>query len=350
MRSRTAKGDLVLCFLALLLLFSCGESGGSHNYSAVAEEVLWKDTVSVRALELMPGVLAFAGSDGVFGTIGLRDPIVRSGQQEHQGIHPEFRAVAHTSEDFFMLSAGDPALLYKTGDSGTMELVYSESGPGVFYDSMAFWDDSNGIAFGDAIDGCFSILITRDGGTSWNKQACHQLPPALPGEGAFAASDTNIVIRGKKCWIVTSRGNILYSSDTGKSWELLQTPLSGTTGTRGLYSMDFWDEDTGFAIGGDYTAPEWKESNKMMTVDGGRRWEGVAQGMPPGYKSCVQYIPGAGGNDLVAVGFTGISYSSDGGLTWRELSESPYYSLRFANDSVAYASGNGRISRLIFRN
>ena len=338
-----------LCFLALLLMFSCGDSGGSHNYTGVEEEVLWEDSISVRALELMPGALAFAGSDGVFGTIGLRDQVVRTGKQEHEGILPEFRAVAHTSDDFFMLSAGDPALLYKTGDSGAMELVYFESGPGVFYDSMAFWDDSNGIAFGDAIDGCFSLLITRDGGASWQKQACDQLPPAEPGEGAFAASDTNIVLRGPKCWIVTTRGRILYSPDKGRSWELIPTPLNPKQETRGMYSMDFWDETTGYAIGGDYTAPEWNQRNKMRTLNGGRQWELISEGAPPGYKSCVQYIPGAAGEDLVAVGFTGISYSADGGLTWQEFSESPYYSLRFANDSVAYASGKGRISRLVFR-
>lgn len=294
----------------------------------------------------MPGALAFAGSTGIFGTISLADDRIRVGKQD-QGEHtPEYRAVAHTETDFFMLSAGNPALLYKTGDKGGMELVYSEIGPEVFYDAMAFWDGQNGLAVGDSMNGCLSILITRDGGQNWKKLPCSELPPALKGEGAFAASNSNIAIVGAQCWIVTTKGRVFYSSDTGRSWEVFQTPLQPERDTQGLYSLDFWDADTGYAIGGDYTRPDEQEGNKLRTLDGGRTWELVGQGNPPGYKSCVQYVPGAGGQDLVAVGFTGISYSSDGGLSWRSLSDESFYTIRFQNDSMAYAAGRGRIARL----
>lgn len=338
-----------LVLLGVLFITACGVREGSHGYTGVKEQTLWADSVSVRALQLMPGTLAFAGSDGVFGTISLQDGSVRTGRQSYAGSYPEFRAVASTPEDFFMLSAGDPALLFKTGDSGVMELVYRESGPGVFYDAMAFWDATNGLAFGDAVDGCFSILLTRDGGKHWEKVSCEQLPEAQAGEGAFAASDTNIAIQGSECWIATTKGRMLYSPDTGTHWEVLSTPLKPDRETRGIYSLDFWDANTGFAIGGDYTTHEWRGQNKIRTRDGGKQWELVAEGAAPGYKSCVQYVPGAGGKDLVAVGFTGISYSGNGGESWTMLSESPYYSLRFLNDSVAYASGRGRISKLVFR-
>jgi hypothetical protein len=51
----------------------------------------------------------------------------------------------------------------------------------------------------------------------------------------------------------------------------------------------------------------------------------------------------------VAVGFTGIAYSGDGGKAWRDLSDESFYTLRFASDSVAYAAGKGRLARLTFR-
>ncbi|MFP3670566.1 hypothetical protein SB717_36380, partial [Priestia sp. SIMBA_032] len=85
---------------------------------------------------------------------------VRSNIQTYDSITPTFRAVGGTTQDFFMLSIESPALLYKTGDKGQMELVYTEEGEGVFYDSLAFWNDSEGIAVGDTVDGCISIIIT----------------------------------------------------------------------------------------------------------------------------------------------------------------------------------------------
>jgi hypothetical protein len=75
----------------------------------------------------------------------------------------------------------------------------------------------------------------------------------------------------------------------------------------------------------------------------------MASGKFPGYKSCVQYVPGREGRDLVAVGFTGIAYSSDRGANWQPLSGTGFYSLRFVNDSTAVASGKGVIARLRFR-
>jgi hypothetical protein len=46
------------------------------------------------------------------------------------------------------------------------------------------------------------------------------------------------------------------------------------------------------------------------------------------------------------VGFEGIDYSLDAGDTWAPLSEEGYYTLRFLNDSVAFAAGKGKISKL----
>jgi photosystem II stability/assembly factor-like uncharacterized protein len=248
-----------------------------------------------------------------------------------------------------MLSVGTPALLYKTGASGNMELVYKEEGPDVFYDAMAFWDDRNGIAVGDAQSGCLSILITRDGGANWSKIPCDQLPPALEGEGAFAASNTNIAIVANRCWIATSKSRILYTEDFGNSWSVQNPPVESVTESQGIYSIDFSDALTGYAIGGDYTSPEVNYMNKARTLDGGITWKSVASGFEPGYKSCVQYVPETNDLGLVAVGFTGISYSSDGGNSWTKLSEEPFYTLRFLNAHEAYAAGKGRLARIMFK-
>jgi len=105
----------------------------------------------------------------------------------------------------------------------------------------------------------------------------------------------------------------------------------------------------GFAIGGDYTNPEGNTANKTRTKDGGKTWILVAQNENPGYRSCVQYIPNGEGKELVAIGFSGIDFSSNSGTSWNHLSDEGFYTIRFLNDSVAYCAGKGRISKLTFK-
>ncbi len=336
-------------FLIIILLVSCSKVSKPIVFTSVEVSEVYTDSLSIRAIELMGSSLAFAANKGKFGTVDLTTGKVRANIEKYHTTIPQFRAVAHTSSDFFMLSIESPALLYKTGKNGRMELVYTEEGEGVFYDAMTFMNDMDGIAVGDSVDGCLSIIITSDGGFTWSKLPCSQLPDGIEGEGAFAASNTNIVTVGDEIWVATTSGRILYSSDKGKQWAVYQTPLRSEEPTEGIYSIDFYNNQLGVAIGGDYTNPDNASANKAISKDGGKTWQLLADGNEPGYKSCIQFVPGTHGIGIVAVGFTGISYSSDMGLNWKELSKEPFYTLRFQNDSVAFAAGRNRISKLVFK-
>ncbi len=321
------------------------------DISKVEIETIIEDSLlNVRALEIIKDIQGgfFATSNGKFGIIdGISLSIVYS-IPVSDSLTPNFRAVANTSKFSFGLSIGSPALLFKMKND-LKEIVYTENHPKAFYDSMNFWNDDEGIAIGDSIDGCLSVIITRDGGNTWTKLSCDDLPKAKENEGAFAASDTNIAIVGDETWVATTAGRVYYSKDKGLSWEVIETPIVKDKVTEGIYSIDFYDELNGFAIGGDYTKPENNEANKIRTSDGGKTWQVVAQGQDPGYRSCVQYIPNREGKELVAIGFKGIDYSNDGGYSWIHLSDEGFYTIRFLNDSVAYAAGKGRISKLTFR-
>jgi len=340
----------ILSLLAVLVLFSCAEETKKQPFQSVEITPVFEDSVSIRAITFLDGsTLAFAGSNGVYGTVDVNSNQVRSNTQTYNSITPSFRAVGGTTQDFFMLSIESPALLYKTGDEGQMELVYTEDGDGVFYDSLAFWNDSEGIAVGDTVDGCISIIITRDGGNSWTKTPCSDLPVGIEGEGAFAASNSNIAVQEDKVWIGTTAGRVYFSGDKGMTWQIQETPIVSEKPTQGIYSMDFFDENMGFAIGGDYTQPDSNIANKIKTIDGGKTWQLIADGLEPGYKSCVQFVPNSDGEALVAAGFTGISYSSDGGENWQQLSDESFFTLRFLNDSTAFAAGSNRIAKLVFK-
>ena len=349
-------------FLLFILIIGCKSDPKNEQqqevvtrerqaFTEVEIDMLLEDSISIRAIEIMGEDVAFAGSNGAYGIYNSAKDEVRVSRQQYDSIFPEFRAVAGTSEDFFMLSVANPALLYKTGDAGQMELVYKEEGENVFYDAMTFWNDKDGIAMGDPVEDCLSVIITRDGGKSWKKLPCDQLPKAAEGEAAFAASNANIAVEGEKAWILSggAKSRVFFTPDKGKSWEVFDTPLVQGKSTQGGYAIDFYDEQQGVIIGGDYTAPEENTANKAVTTDGGRTWNLIANGQDPGYKSSVRYVPGGDGKEIVAVGFTGISYSKDAGRSWKELSPEGFYTIRFLNDSVAYAAGKNRLAKLIFR-
>ena len=63
----------------------------------------------------------------------------------------------------------------------------------------------------------------------------------------------------------------------------------------------------------------------------------------------MQFVPNNDGNELVAIGFEGIDYSNDSGSNWKHLSDEGFYTIRFLNDSIAYAAGKGRVAKLNFK-
>lgn len=354
----------------LLLVFLClffsqrDHQIQSPKISKVEIETIVEDSLlNVRAIEVIPQgeVCVFLTSNGNFGFIskGAHDytesnkPIVSYPiSLNTDSTTYNFRSMAVTRKRGMGLTIGNPALVLNIDvDKPKTEILYREEHENVFYDAMDFWNDNEGIAIGDPTDDCMSIIITRDGGKTWEKLACDQLPKAKEGEAAFAASDTNIAIVGDHTWVATGgkASRILYSSDKGKTWEVFDTPIVQGKETTGMYSIDFYDEQNGFAIGGDYTKAADSSANKIRTKDGGKTWQLVAENQSPGYRSCVQYVPNGAGNELVAIGFKGIDYSNDSGESWKHLSDEGFYTIRFLNDSVAYAAGRGRVSKLIFK-
>ncbi|WP_458625890.1 WD40/YVTN/BNR-like repeat-containing protein [Winogradskyella sp. PC D3.3] len=358
---------LVIVCLLLIGFSSCKseEPIKSRNFSKVEITPLQQDSLlNIRALEVVKseGIGMFATSNGSLGHVyPINHPKLYPGQEinmsggiysklAHDTLMINFRAMALTNKGMHYITIGSPALIFKVSKSGR-EVTYSENHPKAFYDAMDFWNDDEGIAIGDPTEDCMSIIITRDGGETWTKLSCDDLPKAKEGEAAFAASDTNIAIIGDRTWVATGgrASRILYSSNKGNTWEVYETPIVQGAPTTGIYSVDFYDETHGFAIGGDYTKPNQTNNNKIRTNDGGKTWHVVANGTGPGYRSCVQYVPNSNAKELVAVGFKGIDYSNDAGNTWSHLSDKGFYTLRFINDSVAFAAGKGSVSKLLFK-
>ena len=344
---------IFLCIVIINFTISCNSSYFKTPYKFTEvdiTDVLIDSTLNIRTIEISGKIVYAASSLGeIYSFKENKSDIINVEQYSSffDSIqYPNFRSMSVVENDVYAMTIGSPALLFKNG-----KVIYKETDDKVFYDSMDFWNKKEGLVVGDFMNGCISILITRDGGNSWNKLACDKFKTPLANEGFFAASDTNISIFENKVWIGSGGINsrVYFSSNKGQTWEIIDTPIIQGESTKGIYSIDFYDEKNGFAIGGDYTKPLENNSNKISTKDGGKTWSVVADNQNPGYRSCVRYFPNNLGNSLVAIGFNGIDISNDKGNSWKKISNESFYTLRFLNDSVAYAAGKGKISKLLFR-
>ncbi len=306
---------------------------------------------SVRALQLgREEEVWFAGSRGIYGT--TRDGGINWEIDSITGYDPtlEFRSIAVTTESVFLLNAGSPAYLFMSSDEGRhWETVYQDDHPDTFYDSMKFWDDKNGIAMGDPVQGCLSVIVTEDGGKNWRKLDCAILPPTDTGEAAFAASNTNIALYGQHVWLASggSKARIYHSEDRGKTWSVYPTPMNQGGKMTGIFSVDFYNQHLGIAFGGDWENKSNNTGSKAITRDGGRSWQLVSDGSGPGYRSCVQYVPGSQGAQIIAAGTPGIAYSGDGGQTWQQVEKPDIYTVRVANNGqTAWLAGKNIIAKM----
>jgi photosystem II stability/assembly factor-like uncharacterized protein len=276
----------------------------------------------------------------------------------------DFRAVvAFSADEAFLMSAGpaDQSRIYHTTDAGkTWQLQFTNTNPKGFFDSMVFWDNKHGVVLGDPIPDQtgkdtgqlkFELLITTDGQT-WTPIPPSQLPPAIEGEGAFAASNTSLAILTSRSappsnssalpstfvipskardpgvagvasaaspaappsaqpsksdasappeeegasapdlniWFATGgrAARVFHSPDRGQTWQVFDTPIIHGQDSTGIFSIAFRDQTHGVIAGGDYKHPDQDGPNLAFTTDGGKTWT-LSQIFPQAYFSAAAY-------------------------------------------------------------
>ena len=263
--------------------------------------------------------------------------------------HLDFRDVdAFSAEVAYLLAIGEgeTSRIYKTVDGGrNWTLQFKNSRPTAFFDAMAFWDARHGIAMSDPVDGRFLIITTTDGGATWKEISPEGMPPALAGEGGFAASGTCITVEGKRnVWFGTGGplgARVFRSTDGGRNWKVTATPMTAGKAA-GIFSILFSDSKHGVVVGGDYTKESEVGNNAAWTSDGGATWQLVETKRPNGYRSGVALIRGTRRRALIAVGPAGSDFSLDNGKSWGIFDTQAFHSVSFAHGSDAgWAVGEG---------
>jgi photosystem II stability/assembly factor-like uncharacterized protein len=249
----------------------------------------------------------------------------------------------------YLLSAGpgEDSRIYKTADGGrTWILQFKNPDAEAFFDAIAFWDDKSGIALSDPVKGQFQLIVTNDGGTNWKRLSPKSLPPALPNEGAFAASGTCLVTHGKNhVWFCTGgakTSRVFHSDDRGQNWTVSNTPILAGADSAGIFSMAFRDQNHGMIVGGDYRKPNDSGATAAISSDAGKTW--TVLNNPFSFRSGVAWAK----DRWVAVGTSGSDLSPDNGATWKPLDRENYNSVGFTSTGEGWAVGpKGRIALFV---
>lgn len=260
----------------------------------------------------------------------------------------DFRGVVAFGSSAFLMSSGTGELsrIYHTANLGKdWKLLFTNPDPKGFFDSTAFSDERHGLVVGDPVNGRFEILRTNDGGVTWT-YIVHDMPAAVEGEGAFAASNSCIAMRGDNVWIITggTSARVFRSHDGGDSWAVSKTPLMQGDASSGGFSIAFGDDRHGVIAGGDYRHPERGGSNLATTSDGGVTWKALSLA-PQRFFSAVTY---SSPDVLVLAGSSASAVSRDGLQSWQCFSAEGFNSLVLSQErDVIFAAGaDGRIARM----
>ncbi len=219
----------------------------------------------------------------------------------------DFRAVvAFSADEAFLMSAGpgEQSRIFHTSDAGQhWQLQFTNKNPKGFFDSMVFWDPKHGVVLGDPIPDDstkdasgqlkFELLQTTDGQT-WSQIPPSQLPAAIEGEGAFAASNSCLAILPASAdpdlWFATGGkvARVFHSPDRGQTWQVFDTPIIHGSDSAGIFSIAFRDATHGVIAGGDYKHPNQDGPNLAFTNNRGKTWT-LSDLKPQAYFSAVTY-------------------------------------------------------------
>ncbi|HJV23612.1 MAG TPA: hypothetical protein VJ570_12990 [Holophagaceae bacterium] len=317
--------------------------------SAQAPAAVWRPQAGGTQAELR-GVSAPGGS--VAWATGARGTVLRTVDGTHWEPRPvpgaeglDFRDVhSLDARRAWILAAGPGTLgrIYRTADGGTTwTLQFTNAEPQGFLDALAFWDPQHGIALGDVLRGRFQVLTTEDGGATWKPLPDAALPPALDGEGAFAASGTCLITSGAaEAWFVTGGARVsrvFHSPDRGRTWTVSEAPVAAVAPSQGLFSVAARPGGPALVVGGDYLQKAAPGITGARSEDGGRTWIPMALD-PSGFHSAVTAVPGTPGTFL-SLGLAGTGLSRDGGRTWTALDRTPFNAVAFADPQHGWAVG-----------
>lgn len=311
---------------------------------------LLEDKISIRAIEIYDNKVWYSGTDSKFGYVSLAN---NSDQKQIRlsDSKLQFRTLAQDKSYFYTISIESPGRFFRISKKDlSFTEVFQDKSKNAFYDALIF---HNGL-FYTFSDPEAELLLKFGEFNMMNDKFFIKYYPNVKmnhGEAAFAASNTNIAAFKNTLWIATGGNSSRIIRMKGGKWEVFETPFVQGTSSRGIYSIDFFKDKFGIAVGGDYTKQSDNINNIATTYDAGKTWQIQASGKNEGYKTCVKIRPGSKGKEIIAVGDQNIEYSYDFGKTWTKISdEKNLYVCEWTDRNTLVFAGNNRIVKAVFSN
>lgn len=333
----------ILTFTLLLLMgFVLGQK--------LEFQTLLKDRISIRAIQLVDGKVWYAGTDAKFGYVSLKDSTNQK-QITVSDDKREFRTLAATKDGFYLINIGSPAHWFSVKkDDFTIKKLSTDTSKSVFYDALVYdQNKERGWAISDPDGKKPKVMMLYK---SALKVMNANLPTYVLGEAHFAASNSNIAAKGNSVWIASGGAKarvFKFNWNNPFVWKVYETPFVQGKSSQGIYSIDFYDQRFGVAVGGDYTQQAENVNNIATTHDGGETWQIQASGKNGGYKTCIKIRPRSKGKEMIAVGDQNIEYSSDYGETWTKISdEKGLYTVAWLDENTLVFAGKNRIVKANF--
>lgn len=259
----------------------------------------------------------------------------------------DFRSIyAFDGRRAVIANAGAPANILVTADGGvSWRTVYTNPDTLAFFDGIDFWNDKEGIIYGDPINGRMLLLKTTDGGLSWIESPENERPALNTGEASFAASGTNIRCAGSREVMIATGGavsRLWFSDDKAVSWRSIAVPILQGEASTGIFSF-CRRYNSVVVVGGNYLQDSLKLRHVFTSNDKGKSWKAPAT-PTRGYRECVEMLSD---RVLVAAGPSGIDITRDRGLHWESLSDEKFFHvIRKARKGslVIVAGGKGKIA------
>jgi photosystem II stability/assembly factor-like uncharacterized protein len=261
----------------------------------------------------------------------------------------DFRGIVAFSQKLaYVMSSGEgeKSRIYKTTDGGeTWKLQYTDKRKEFFLDTIACLSERRCYALGDPIDGKFLLLNTSDG-EHWNPLPGEKMPSALPGEGAFAASNACLLLSGEEIFFVTGgpAARVFRSMDLGRTWTVTETPIAHGNASSGIFSIARGDKNDVIVVGGNYQDPKGASAVAAYSLDDGQTWK-LSEQQPGGYRSAVGAFDGF---TFFTVGPNGEEISRDRGTHWKHTDSLNLNAVTFPDGKYGWAVGpNGAIARFV---
>lgn len=308
-------------------------------------QLLLKDKISIRAIQVWNKKVYYTGTNAKFGYVALKDTLekkqIRLSEEDLQ-----FRTLAQDNTHFYAINIGSPAHFYEIEKKSlTAKMVYKDLSEHAFYDALHFHQQKF-YTFSDPekdLSLKFSSFSFSGNTLAWNRLSHLKLKE---GEAAFAASNSNIASSSQYVWLATGGkfSRIFRLHLKTNNIEVFDTPFVQGSASQGIYSIDFYNDKLGIAVGGDYTQQTGNVNNIATTLDGGKTWQIQASGKNWGYKTCVKFRPKSKGKDLIAVGDQNIEFSNDYGKTWTRVSnEKNLYVCEWIDENTLIFAGKDKI-------